>query len=351
MQSPSLVVREQPRSLPMVPLRDTHKMLSPALINLVRDRLRWRAEMGVSHLLHWMRVFADPSSEEFIPDTAREVISLLTDARKIESRFGQAAVIVETDHGIRYLSGLVNRKLRVDSRPAHPFQELAAFAEAGLPASKPISTASRTRVLGDAVRDCLLNVQLREGRRAEPEWALCVAAHYSAVAAWTNRWGEMISLDGWASFLLDREPTRFCCGGTHLLQSLALLLRLARGNEDIALGRRMSERVRNRCSELSRSLADSQSPEGTWGAHWIKGAATADYRHRDLHITAHVIEAQLYLPEDLRIAHDSVRRALNCLERAFTLASDDDVMSDYCPYSHAGRVLLRCSATPGRNRI
>jgi hypothetical protein len=336
---PSLVVREQPFRTRPSPFNGATSAVSDEVLALVRRALRWRPQMGLSHLLHWMRIFADPNSPEFNADRAADVTSLVTDVRRIEQQFGQPGMIVKTAEGIRFLSRLCGRELKAEAKTNHQFHELAVFGEVGLPSSTAVVSESGRF----AVRDCLLSVQIREGKRIEPEWAMCVAAYYSASMVWVNRWGEEISLDGWAAFFLDREPTRFCCGGTHLLHSLALLLQLERAIGDAALSRGVADRVRTCCARFSQLLESSQHADGSWSTDWIQGPVLADKQHRQVQITGHVLEAQLYLREELRVAPSSISRGLAFLARALELASNDEVMSHYCPYSHAGRVLLLCT--------
>lgn len=340
---PSVAVREEPLKFASSAFPGADDMVSPPVLELVRHRLRWRAEMGVSQLLHWMCIFANPAFPEFEPLRARHVVRLVTDARQIERRFGQRGVIVQTAQGVRYQSRLAGSRLSVNSRPTHPFQELAVFAEIGLPASTPITADTRTLTLADAVRDCLLSVQMRDGMRIEPEWALCVAAYYAAEPVWINRWRERITFNDWASFLLDRDPARFCCAGTHVLSSLGVLLQLQRSTNDTALSRRIAQRVQSRCAEFSALLESRQKDDGSWDGDWMEGFGGRDGPNRKVHISGHLLEAQLFLPQGMRIGSGCVVAGLNYLNRAFGASADDEILREYCPFSHAGRVLLRCA--------
>jgi hypothetical protein len=195
------------------------------------------------------------------------------------------------------------------------------------------------------IEDCLGNLQVRETRMQEPEWATQVLAHYlPPVCAWRNRWGEEITLEQWTEFLLSRDVNQFSCGGTHLLHSLALLLQVQQQQQIMSV--EVHRRLKRVCFEFSRMLEETQHSDGAWRADWTPQSrlSDSDFQTVEVHMTGHVLEAQLYLPEDLRIAGSCAALGLKFLARAMRLVSDEAINQGYCPYSHAGRVLLCCAS-------
>lgn len=336
-------IRQRPLRFAVDPFPDTERVVTPSLQSLIRRRLRLRDEMGVPTLLHWLRIFGIQESAEFQSGETRRLLSLLTDAREIERRFDQPGVIVKTREGVRFLSRGFGRKLNPDSRPSHPYQELAIFGELGLPSSAPIVAAEGRFTIADLVRDCLGNLQIREASRQEPEWATQALAHYVVSdRAWRNRWDEELTLDRWTEFLIERELTGYSCGGTHLLHTLAVILQ-ADAQQRI-LDAKVARHVRDVCRRFSRTIESTQHADGAWRADWWKEQTVAEYSAMEVHLTGHLLEAQLYLPRDLRISDACAGRALQFLSRTFQLSDDKTVFEEFCPYSHAGRVLLYCAA-------
>lgn len=338
-----LGVREQPLRFNVHPFPDVEHALGRSVVEAVRQRLRLRPEMGIPGFLHWLRIFGVPESSEFQAEATEELLSLLTNAERIEERFGQPGVIVPTEDGVRFLSRVSGAVLKVASRATHPFQELAVFGELGLPSSTLVVASSGRFTLEDAIRDCLRSLQIRETARQEPEWPTGVLAHYlPPVCSWQNRWGEELTLDGWTEFLLRRELPEYSCGGTHLLLSLALMLQA--DSQYPVLSLKLAQRVRDVCRRFSRMIESRQHADGAWGSDWMEGSVHKEYSSIEVHMTGHILEAQLYLPDDLRISSAHAGRALKYLAEAFLQSDDEKVLEAYCPYSHAGNVLLHCGA-------
>ena len=332
-------IRAQPLRFDIIPFRVDTVCCDQSLFNVVRRRLQLRPEMTLSDLLHWLRIFGNSASIEFQRQTSREVLELVTNGNRIEERFGQRGVIVRTRDGVRYLSRLGGVDLVAASRPAHPYQELAVFAELGLPSSTAIVTADGDFTVRDLMQDCLSNLQLREADRQEPEWATVAIAHYlTPTSTWTNRWGEELSVEKWTGFLVRRDISRFSCGGTHVLHSLGLLLQLH--SRHPFMNCQLLDKVRNTCRDLFNEIESSQAPNGAFPrpATIALQASGIDW---DIHITGHILESLLYFPDDLRISNVSVLRGLRFLAEAYRRSTDSDVSKNYCTYSHSGQVLLK----------
>ena len=302
--------------------------------------------MSFSDLLHWLRMFGVPHSPEHQAEPTLKVVSLLTDASRIKQRYGQPGIIAPTKDGVRFLSGRSAVELKATSRPTHPYQELAVFGDIGLRSTTALATADGRFTLEAAVRDCLANVQIREASRQEPEWKSQVLAYYlPPVCSWQNRWGEWITLEKWTQFLLERDVSRFCCGGTHLLDSLALILQA--DSQCGVLSANVARRVRGRCQEYrTNDRIDSASQRGL-GLRLGEGRRPQKEPSIQILVTGHILDAQMYFPEDVRISSRCAERALTYLAQVFANCNDRQVFEEYCPYSHAGRVLLEYGAGPG----
>lgn len=338
-----LHILDQPRVFQANPFPDLDKSIDAAVLEAVHASLGWRTEMGVPDLLHWVRIYGCKNNAQFQPQKAEEVISLLTDDKKIESRFGQSGVIVKTDMGIRYLSRLSNLNLKQQSRPAHPGQAVAILGEIGTPANAPLYCESKCFAVRDAIIDSIRSIQVRDSRLQEPEWPTQVIAHYLESPRWKNRWNENVKLEDWVEFLLQRNLATYCCGGTHLLQALAFMLKA--DEQSGFLTRGVVDRMRNVCGEYSTMLESTQHDDGTWRDDWTKTVEIKGSGPMDVHMTGHILEGQLYLPTDLRISTKSASVALRSLARKFLTSDSQTIWNNFCPYSHAGRVLLMCSTT------
>ncbi len=338
-------IRELPQRFQPQPFNDLEGAIDPSLTSLVIERIQLQPEMGFAAHLHWLRTFANPDASNYRREASREVLSILTDAREIEERFGQFGIIVQSRDGVRYATRRSGLKLKPRSAPAHRYQELAVFGEIGVPSSAPIQLHNHTAVLKDVILDCLANLQLRDSMRQEPEWPTQAILHYLKPSqAWTNRWGEHITINDWVDFLLQRDIIRFSCGGTHMIHSIALLLQAHQQQQTLSPS--VFDRVCDACREFCSMLESTQHDDGSWSNDWHLNAELPGYTSTEkmgVHLTGHILEAAMYLPQELRIADTCAGAALQYLSRAFRTCTDQNVLENYCIYSHAGNVLLACS--------
>ncbi len=160
-----------------------------------------------------------------------------------------------------------------------------------------------------------------------------------------------MSIDQWTGFLLEREVTRYCCGGTHLLHSLALMMEAHARHPLLTLT--TLEQLRSQCRDYSKMLEASQHADGAWQGDWIKDTQIEGQGNIEVHLTGHILEGQMYLPQDLRISPNCAGAALQYLARAYLTVDDRQVQAGFCPFSHAGRVLLFCAtaAPPSPQRL
>jgi hypothetical protein len=132
----------------------------------------------------------------------------------------ECAPIVATRSGARYREH--EHKVRpTAAEESHVGQALAVLAEIGVGSDAEILVGRETQRLADVVADLVANYY---PRRFDVEWTAVALATYWPTDRWTNRFDESSSFDSLASELMEREPFRQSCGGTHLLQALACIL-------------------------------------------------------------------------------------------------------------------------------
>lgn len=338
-----LRIREEPLKFDIQPLPHAGHGILRDVLPVVHERLKWRMQMSYGDLLHWLEVFAGMGRPYSSAASTSEVIKLLTNAKLIERRYGQSGVIVKTQEGIRFLSSRDEVGMRREACPAHSYQETAVFGAIGLPSSSTVVTDKGDFRIEDAVRHCVRNMQIRESLRLEPEWPTKVLAHYLLpIDRWRNRWGEEITLEKWGEFLIGRDSARYSCGGTHLIHSTALLFQAGRRYGAISLS--LTRRLRDLFRSIARTLDATQKPDGAWQADWANRDVAPESTWASVLVTGHILESQLFLPDDLRASDRCLKRALEFVSRAFLESSDDEVQKNYCAFSHAGKTLLVCSS-------
>lgn len=204
--------------------------------------------------------------------------------------------------------------------------------------------------MADLIRDCLQNFQLREVSDVEPEWATtAIALYLPPISSWKNRWGDWVTLDGLARFLLRRQQGGSACVGTHALFAGAVLAQMHRRFS--LLSAETAAGLDALFAKTVSSLTRAQRPDGSWGGDWSGGrSAHAESSELALLVTGHVLESLMYIPPHHRVPDDVAARGLGFLLKAVEAASESDVASHYCPYSHAARVLLNWPVRRGGSR-
>jgi hypothetical protein len=334
-------IRVKPVAFAITPFRIDKALLPSNQIRAVQDLLlREHSRMDYSQLLHWLRVFGRDTVAPGFSDLSAEAISLLTDDNRLEARYGAKGAIVKTTCGARILAHSRHSvSAQKASRPAHLYQAIAVFGELGLLSCSPLHAIDGDLKIRDAVHDCLTNLQLRESFQQEPEWVVQVAAHYlPPTSRWTNRWGELLAFDDVADFVLKRPIATYACGGTHLLHSLALILQA--DNRFGILSSSSVRRIEERFRQCSIQLEATQHADGAWRHDWLPEGQLKPYKYIDIHLTGHILESQLYLDSSLRISNRSAVAALRYMLRAFSLVEPEELLQQYCAFSHSGLVLL-----------
>lgn len=316
--------------------------LGPEQRQAIRQKLRLKQGASFGSLLHWLRVFGTGPETPAHGQEVRALLAEIMDAGRLMLRYKSESPLVRTAQGMRYIFSNARSRPPRPERGSHAYQALSVFAELGLPLSHPLIPAEGAGRVSDLFHDCLLNIQLRDVSDMEPEWAaVAIALYLPPTSAWQNRWGERLTLSDLADYLLGRPPEHSSCAGTHLLFDLAALLQVHR--QCTVLSRSAASRVEDFMAVMAATAERTQRPTGSWGPEWHGRAALyPDSPSTTLLVTGHLLEGLTYLPPQHQIRPGVANKALAFLARELEAADDTAVAADYCPYSHAARVLLHC---------
>jgi hypothetical protein len=307
-----------------------------------------RQRNNLSLCLHVLRMHGLTArfAQGDLPSSAA-IVDLLTNEEAGRKYFGTPPFL-RTRSGVRYpTAGVVIAP--GNGWESHRDQVLAAFGELGIPLTQPLRFPDTTLSLREVLRDSLANYH---AGHEELMWTgLAYALYLPPRSSWLNRYGERTSFDDLAAELLARPLDQSPCAGTHLLYTLTVLARADR-QEPV-----LTEPVRERLGQRLRQARDvalaTQEPDGSWPLDWNR-ALLADMGNKPVWVdvnargnrllaTGHLAEWLLYLPEDLAVPDSCLRRAGWWLYEQLRIATPDQVLGNFCPYTHAARVLLLTS--------
>jgi hypothetical protein len=318
-------------------------------------RLRLRPGFNMPKLAHALRVFGGRAvfaESDGVPEWPLVDIALEQDWSK--RLFQDDAGLVATREGIH--CRVRERTMSPSGRAAHeehPDQLLDALAEAGVPLDQRLSTADRAAgTVNDLLDDSLANFSLRQ---PEIEWsAMAYAVYLPPRRAWADKFGTVTTFDDLAGELMQRHYDHHACGGTHLLYALTVILR-ADEQEPILTAAARSH-VREHLAQAVREVMRSQAPDGTWDWRWHEETGPPD-RHGGegrgsidpeiLRLTGHHLEWLMLLPPDLAPPREVFLKAVRPMLAHLAADPQEKISSNYCPYSHAGRVLLLLGPSRG----
>lgn len=269
-----------------------------------------------------------------------KLLDALTDATASKAFFGSVA-LERTRHGARYPTALRDPLNADAAQESHRDQCLAAFAELGLPLSTPLRIEGEALALRDVLRDSIAEFHLWQ---SEITWtAVAYALYLPPQSEWQNRYGERASFDDIVHELLGRPFDKASCAGAHLLYSMIVMARADAQIPVLSDGTR--KRLWDQLENAARALAATQEPDGGWRGDWYRGVAGVALKgdsfvdptdvHSRLVATGHLTECLLYVPAELQLAKDCLRRAGLWLQSALRAASAEDLKQDFCPYTHA----------------
>jgi len=238
-----------------------------------------------------------------------------------------------------------------DGSESHTNQALATFAMMGVQSSRIIRSGGDSASIAELVDAARADFQLQ----GEVEWTTIALACYAPTPRpWINRWGRPFDFDTIAEHLLAQPYGVGACSGTHLLQALAVMLRVDTEHRLVSDGFR--DGIRRYLAGAINRLEAHQRTSGCWTPDWALPLAEPGYEKFDnalfgeermVQATGHHLEWLDVAPVDLAIDENVWSRAMNwcvaALERAPTI---DD--KNLCPYSHCFRMARRYASVADR---
>jgi hypothetical protein len=324
------------------------------LIRMSAEEARWldaqispppNASASVSECYHLLRAhgvngrFAHPDVSSF-----QRIIDLLTNEKESLRYFGRPA-LVRTRHGVRFPTKGETSGPGEGALEAHRDQGLAVLAEQGFPLSHPLSVAGESYALVDVLLDSISSFHLQQ---RELSWtALAYALYLPPTREWTNKYGEKYGFDDLTRELIKRSFDEESCAGTHLLYAMTILDRV--NAQTPILSDTVRAELRGRLQTAIEHAIRSQSQDGSWPIAWYdppsqreRNAGESDGR---LLATGHLAEWMLYLPDDLRIDGEVMRRAGCWLNQRLREVAPEEHWRSVCPFTHAVCVVKRLTIT------
>ena len=295
-----------------------------------------------SFCLHVMRLHG-PKAMVVVPgnETPEPAMQFLLDS-ETGTKHNRASAIVVTDYGIRFPTMMAGSNLSTRGDESHRDQCLASLGELGIELSRECTINGQTFQLRDALADSLANFQMTQ---SEIEWTTVAYAHYLPPARqWKNRYGETFTFDQLAEELMQRPLATASCGGTHLLMSLTVLLRV--DQMEPILSKPTRERSRRFVEDAVVRVIGQQDADGSWPTtagrppqtdegDLVVHASIPDNASTRLLMTGHILEWLLYLPSDIDVPADAARRAAFWLEHTVRDFDVKHLGEQICPMTHA----------------
>ena len=319
------------------------------------EPLRVGRPTSLSHSFHVLRLFDREATTED-PETGVPVryLDMILNAEACLPFFNGKPTLIETREGVRCRTADPGegQPEKQAERQAHSDQFLAVLAELGVPLNRPLRTLKGTRNVRAMLDDSLANFDIKA---REIEWSvLAFALYLPPRASWTDKYKRVRTFDQLAEELMNRPyGDGLACGGTHLLYSLAVLLR-ADAVEPV-LTPVVRRKLRDHLGRTAADLARIQSAEGWWAPRWNEhlgdsgGGPRSDTPDWILVLnTGHHLEWMAILPGELRPPRECFLRAGRWLQARLLGDPRRTIQDQYCPYSHAGRMLLVMSGSLGR---
>ncbi len=196
----------------------------------------------------------------------------------------------------------------------HANQSLAILSMLGLPVTHELKTGTKTITIADMINHAKMEINDKE----EVSWSLWSLSRYLPPdATWTNKKGEVWSIDRMAQLqltrLLSKPMMKHPCGGTHAMFALAHArnIRLQNGLPMRGIWLQVDQQIQ-KCITLARY---QQQPNGQFSTKFFDAKATeADFDKR-IASSGHVLEfLMISLPQE-QLNHSWVRRGIEATAR------------------------------------
>lgn len=268
--------------------------------------------------------------------------ALLSDkvCRSLVANGDAGSYLLDSPYGVR-----VTRSGSLDAvnhlAEGHFGQLLKALAEAGVPSTTPVTTASgQMASVSELFQDALLTYSPSQ----EQEFIACALARWlPPQRSWANEFDEQVSFDDVMQELLEIPQGKGACGGSHVAFAIVTLLRVEETFP--ILSRPLQQKGQQRLAGVSRILEQRELPEGGWDKSWSAefqvNHITGDNWQDFITVTGHHLEWIALAPRALRPAEPVVRRATAALVRevsALTQVPSRSYKTEL-PAAHAARAL------------
>jgi hypothetical protein len=290
----------------------------------------------ISYCCHLLKLYGFKSLNHPALNSGNDVVDSLTKLEESKKFFG-GSILFQTRNGIRYAE---NTGLDNSEGENHRDICLANFAELGLPLTTQVTAAETKSTILELLQDSISNFDIRQ---KELEWtSIAFALYLTPSRTWTNRFGEEYSFDKLVDVMMKSPLNVASCGGTHLMYSLTVILRV-----DSQVGC-LSNNMRIKLEEFLRKKMEvavaSQLQDGSWELDWSTIAEKTSETRRSndkvdqfahLLATGHMIEWFSKLPLNLQPPSKTYLRAARWLSISLDKIPAIFDRKYFCPYVHA----------------
>ncbi len=228
---------------------------------------------------------------------------------------------------------------------AHPSQILATFAALDVPSNRVVRSGTTSATLAELIEALRDDFNLD----GEVEWKTMALLRYAPTRqSWVNRWGRSFDFDQVAAMLLQLAAGEGSCHGTHVLQTLAVLLRVDATVPVVSPNTR--EMIRRYLLDVVGRLEAGQRPTGYWAPDWATPHPNRDDyrvdstlfpRYRLAMVSGHHLEWLDLLDGDISIDATHREAAVRWCIQELNRVTPDEIRQHFCPYSHCFRVATR----------
>lgn len=306
--------------------------------------------------------------------TEAEMLAVLTNGKDAHAWYGNANLILPTRYGAKFFT---DSRMRAAAQ-SHLDQSLTLMAELGLALDSPIVASNGSKL---KVAHFLDEAMAGFHADSEFDWtALSIILYCPTHYSWRNKFDEEFTYDGLVDLLIKRQLSAQSCVGAHIAYAEAALLQ--RNSAQRLLSDTKSKALEKALESSIRAVELSQSPNGAIRPDWrrflqadlqdnnLLPNATASSHSNDTNqsdrerleehafppnilvlSTAHHLEWLFLIPAEMQPPPEVYSRAAAFLSRSLEIATNDDIISNFCAYSHAAHVLLLLEGRPPRHYV
>jgi hypothetical protein len=198
--------------------------------------------------------------------------SLIDDAifEEVVSAFGKP-LLVPSEFGVAVLT-TKDPEWGREWASTHPGKFEQVMAELGVHSKQKLAMRAEGEfTLGDVLNDSARRIH----RDVECEWSAVGLASYLDADCWQNRFGQWITFDDMAGWLLSCQFGEGACRGTHVPFATAVLCQLAEnGYRTLRAGTCHS--LRSRLRETVQLLSGGLGRDGAWPEYWWPRSSRSD---------------------------------------------------------------------------